>query len=118
LTSTEVVLVKKQKRPNTVQPLGGIEDPAKSEGPIGAAPVRGARSNQELPFFFLLAPFFFFAMSVFLSVGVNSAGLVQVAGLIALDLSLALASLPRGTMTQSQFPPQSKNANSAYFSVT
>jgi preprotein translocase subunit SecG len=54
----------KQKRPNTVQPLGGINDPAKSEGPIDAAPIRGARLYfQDLVFFLA---FFFFAMTLFL----------------------------------------------------
>jgi hypothetical protein len=33
----------KQKRPNTVQPLGEISDPAKSQGRDGATPIRGGR---------------------------------------------------------------------------
>ena len=55
----------KQKRPNTVQPLGGINDPAKSEGPTGAAPIRGARPYFQDYLVFFLA-FFFFAMTLFL----------------------------------------------------
>jgi hypothetical protein len=62
--------------------------------------------------------FFFFDMAAFLDVGVNFGRVGSSRGLIALDLALALAALPRGTMAHCRFRPQSKNANSAYFSVT
>ncbi len=68
------MFVPKQKRPNTVQPLGEISDPAKSQGLDGATPIRGAPASYEgcLVFFFdvaLFACFFFPAMTVFLDVG-------------------------------------------------
>jgi hypothetical protein len=68
--------------------------------------------------FFIFFFFFFAAMALFLGVGDERlAGLVQVAGLIAvLIYPWSLAPLPSGTMAQSEFPPQSKNVNSAYFS--
>ncbi len=57
-------------------------------------------------FFFFFIPFFFFAMALFLGSLMKFGRVGSSAGLIALDLSLALAPLPRGTMTQSRFRPQ------------
>jgi hypothetical protein len=45
-----------------------------------APPQYEAHAQIQEPFFFLFDFAFFFAMALFLGVGVNSAGLVQVAG--------------------------------------
>jgi hypothetical protein len=60
------IVVLQKKRPNTVQPLGEISDPAKSQGPNGATPIRGARLSYVLAGFFFFGPFFFLAMTIFL----------------------------------------------------
>ena len=73
----------KQKRPNTVQPLGEIAVTPRNLKVLTARPQYEARVSVIYVFriFFF---FFFLAMALFLGVGdERSAGLVQVTGLIA-----------------------------------
>ena len=72
----------KQKRPNTVQPLSEIAVTPRNLKVLTARPQYEARVS--VIYFDIFFFFFFLAMALFLGVGdERSAGLVQVAGLIA-----------------------------------